>query len=96
MAAGFAHLGHEVIGVDKDAGLVAELQLGNLRVQEDGLPRLMAEGVAADRLRFTTSYEEKYPDVDFSTSPCRLLSLANCLRSFSDRDRSRAEERSHN
>lgn len=65
MASGFAHLGHRVIGVDRDPELVAELGRGILRVQEDGLPQLMADGVAAGRLRFTTSYEEAIPEVEF-------------------------------
>ncbi len=65
MAAGFAHLGHQVTGVDKDAELVDELGRGVLRVQEDGLPQLIAEGVAAERLRFTTDYEEAVPEAEF-------------------------------
>ncbi len=65
MAAGFAHLGHQVIGVDRNAELVAELDKGILRVQEDGLPQLIAEGVAAQRLDFTTAYEQAIPDAEF-------------------------------
>lgn len=65
MAGGFANLGHQVIGVDKDPGLIEELGHGVLRVHEDGLPQLIAEGVAADRLRFTTSYEEAIPEAEF-------------------------------
>jgi UDPglucose 6-dehydrogenase len=65
MAAGLAHMGHRVIGVDRDADLVADLGRGIVRVQEEGLPQLVAEGVAADRLRFTVSYEEAIPDAEF-------------------------------
>ncbi len=65
MAGGFARLGHSVIGLDKDSDLVDELKRGVLRVQEDGLPQLIAEGVAAERLRFTTAYEEAIPEAEF-------------------------------
>ena len=65
MAAGFAHLGHQVTGVDKNTELVDELGRGILRVQEDGLPQLIAEGVASERLMFTTDYERAIPDAEF-------------------------------
>ena len=44
---------------------MAELDRGILRVQEAGLPQLVAEGVAAGRLRFTTSYDEAVPAAEF-------------------------------
>ena len=47
------------------AQLVDGLGRGVLRVQEDGLPQLIAEGVAAERLRFTTEYEEGIPEAEF-------------------------------
>jgi UDPglucose 6-dehydrogenase len=65
MAAGFARLGHQVTGIDKDPELVADLDRGVLRVQEDGLPQLISEGVAAGWLRFTTAYEQAIPDAEF-------------------------------
>lgn len=65
MAAGFARLGHRVTGVDKNDELVGELDRGILRVQEEGLPQLVAEGVAAERLDFTTDYEQAIPDAEF-------------------------------
>lgn len=65
MAAGFAHLGHQVIGVDKNVELVEELGRGVLRVQEEGLPQLVAEGVVAERLHFTTTFEEAIPEAEF-------------------------------
>jgi UDPglucose 6-dehydrogenase len=65
MASGFAHLGHQVVGLDRDAALVDELHQGVLRVQEDGLPQLVAEGVAAGRLTFTTDYQQAIPQADF-------------------------------
>jgi UDPglucose 6-dehydrogenase len=65
MASGFAHLGHEVVGLDKDEECIAELGRGVLRVHEEGLPQLMAEGVASGRLRFTSSYEEAIPEAEF-------------------------------
>ena len=65
MAAGFAHLGHRVIGLDSDPDLVEGLRRGLLRVQEQGLPPLIAEGVASGRLSFTVSYDEAVPEAEF-------------------------------
>ena len=45
MAAGFARLGHQVIGLDRDAHVVEGLGRGVFRVQEEGLPELVADGL---------------------------------------------------
>lgn len=85
MAAGFAHLGHHVTGVDIDPDLVAEITRGELRVQEDGLPRLIAEGVAAERLAFTTAYDEAIPPADFiflAVDTPQMLGGASDLRNL--------------
>ena len=53
-AAALAHLGHDVVGIDIDAAKVERLRRGELPILEAGLDELVAEGVAAGRLRFTT------------------------------------------
>jgi UDPglucose 6-dehydrogenase len=47
-----AHLGHDVVCADIDAERVARLQKGEVPILEAGLPELLAEGLAARRLRF--------------------------------------------
>jgi UDPglucose 6-dehydrogenase len=57
-AACMAELGHEVVGVDVDAGKVAALAAGRVPFHEPGLAGMVARHTASGRLRFTTSYEE--------------------------------------
>src|SRR5690606_40925677 len=47
-----ASLGHRVVCSDVDAGKVAELSRGRVRLAEPGLAELVAEGLAAWRLSF--------------------------------------------
>jgi UDPglucose 6-dehydrogenase len=56
MAAGFAELGHDVVGIDRDEALVEELRAGTVRIRETGLPELVAKGLASGRLAFDTRY----------------------------------------
>jgi UDPglucose 6-dehydrogenase len=65
MAAGFAHLGHRVIGLDRDPALVEELERGDLRIHERDLPGIIAEGRESRRLTFTTSYSTAVADAEF-------------------------------
>jgi UDPglucose 6-dehydrogenase len=51
-AACLAHLGHDVDCIDVDRGRVERLRAGDLPVHESGLDELVAEGLAAHRLRF--------------------------------------------
>lgn len=51
-AACFAHLGHEVTCADADAALVAKLSSGAVHLAEPDLDRLVADALAAGRLRF--------------------------------------------
>lgn len=51
-AACLAHGGHEVVGLDDDPGLIADLRAGRLPLFEPGLDELTAAGVAAGRLHF--------------------------------------------
>ncbi|MER6572112.1 UDP-glucose/GDP-mannose dehydrogenase family protein [Streptomyces sp. NPDC001093] len=57
-AAGMAHLGHEVLGVELNADRVAQLNGGNAPIYEAGLPELLAKHTGSGQLRFTTSMEE--------------------------------------
>ena len=52
-AAGFAALGHDVVGYDIDEAKIATLESGGCPIYEPGLEELLAEGRAAGRLRFT-------------------------------------------
>lgn len=53
-AACLAHLGHSVTCVDVDAAKVDGLRRGVVPIAEPDLPELVAEGLAARRLRFAT------------------------------------------
>ncbi|ORB31530.1 UDP-glucose dehydrogenase family protein [Mycolicibacterium parafortuitum] len=66
-AAGMAELGHQVIGVDTDAGKVAKLAAGEVPFYEPGLPDMLRRNIEAGRLRFTTDYAEaaEFADVHF-------------------------------
>jgi UDPglucose 6-dehydrogenase len=66
-AAAMASLGFGVLGVDTDPGRVDRLNRGELPIYEPGLGELLRSGLAAGRLRFTTSYPEAvaFADVHF-------------------------------
>ncbi|WP_280489808.1 UDP-glucose dehydrogenase family protein [Nocardia carnea] len=49
-----AHLGHHVICVDNDEAKVERLRAGSVSIVEPGLPELVGEGLAEERLAFTT------------------------------------------
>jgi len=53
-AASFAADGHEVIGVDVNAGKVAAINSGKSPIVEPGLDDLLSRAVADERLRATT------------------------------------------
>ena len=66
-AACMAELGHDVLGVDVDAGKLAKLGAGEAPFYEPGLDEVLKSNVDAGRLRFTSSYEEaaEFADVHF-------------------------------
>jgi UDPglucose 6-dehydrogenase len=66
-AAGMAHLGHEVLGIELNAERVAQLNRGEAPIYEAGLPDLLAKHTGSGQLRFTTSMEEAadFADVHF-------------------------------
>jgi UDPglucose 6-dehydrogenase len=63
-AACLAKGGHRVVGLDPDAGAVADLQAGRPPLHEPGLPELTAEGLANGRLRFTADAAEALADAE--------------------------------
>lgn len=66
-AACMAELGHEVVGVDVDAGKIAKLEAGEVPFYEPGLAELVRRNIDAGRLSFGTSYEAAadFADVHF-------------------------------
>jgi UDPglucose 6-dehydrogenase len=67
-AACLAADGFDVLGLDIDADRVKRLSAGEVPIVEPGLDELLAAGLAAGRLRFTTSYDEaaEFGDVHFA------------------------------
>jgi UDPglucose 6-dehydrogenase len=57
-AAGMAELGHDVLGVDVDAGKIDRLAHGVAPFYEPGFPELLRANLDAGRLRFSTSLKE--------------------------------------
>ena len=66
-AACMASLGFDVLAVDTDSRKVDQLNAGRLPIYEPGLEELLHEGLAAGRVRFTTSYRHaaEFGDVHF-------------------------------
>ncbi len=59
-AACMATVGHEVVGIDSDAGKVAALAQGQAPFFEPGLPELLTEALATGRLRFTSDMAQAH------------------------------------
>ena len=57
-AAAMAELGHEVVGLDVDAGRIAALHAGHAPFHEPGFDDTLRRGLETGRLRFTTDYTE--------------------------------------
>src|SRR5256885_2708945 len=53
-AACFAHVGHEVLGVDDDAQKIELIERGEVPFHEPGLLDLVRDGLASGRLHVTT------------------------------------------
>jgi UDPglucose 6-dehydrogenase len=64
-AACFAHLGHEVIVSDISETRILMLQEGKCPIVEEGLPRLLSEGIANGKLQFTTDNDFAVSAADF-------------------------------
>jgi len=76
-AAAFAHLGHEVIGVDVDGEKVALINAGRAPIVEKDLERYIKEGVESGRLRATTDIEEAIRNSDITFVAVGTPSLPN-------------------
>ncbi len=61
----FADLGHNVVCLDIAQDKIDNLKRGVMPIYEPGLEELVMRNLAADRLSFTTNYEEAVPDADF-------------------------------
>ena len=64
-AACFADLGNKVVAIDFDQEKIAGLKKGKMPIYEPGLKELIDRNVEANRIRFTTSYEEGLKDAEF-------------------------------
>ncbi|MGC9347915.1 MAG: UDP-glucose dehydrogenase family protein [Anaerolineae bacterium] len=62
----FADLGNKVTCVDINEQRIANLNQGIMPIFEPGLEELVRRNVKANRLLFTTSYEEALADADFA------------------------------
>ncbi len=60
-----AHLGHEVVCLDIDERKVELLREGTVPILEDGLDRLVVEGLGTGKLSFTTSSAEALEGAEF-------------------------------
>jgi UDPglucose 6-dehydrogenase len=61
----FADLGNRIVALDIDAARIAGLARGEMPIYEPGLEELVERNVRADRLHFTTSYEEALRAAEF-------------------------------
>jgi len=61
----FADLGNRVVCVDIDEQKIETLRTGGVPIYEPGLTDVVRRNVAADRLHFTTSYEEGLREAEF-------------------------------
>ena len=64
-AAGFAHLGHQVIGLDAKPSLVEALSLGSSPFVEAGLEDLLRQGLESGSLSFTVDYGLALAEAEF-------------------------------
>lgn len=60
-----AHLGNSVVAVDVDESKVETLRHGEPTILEDGLPKLLQEGIESGRLTFSTDPAEAADGADF-------------------------------
>jgi UDPglucose 6-dehydrogenase len=60
----FAHFGHDVVCVDKDAGKIDRLRKGEMPIYEPGLDQLVEANVTAGRLSFGTDLAQAVHDAD--------------------------------
>jgi UDPglucose 6-dehydrogenase len=64
-AACFADLGNRVVALDIDEDRIKGLKKGVMPIYEPGLKELVERNAAADRLLFTTSYQDSLQEAEF-------------------------------
>jgi UDPglucose 6-dehydrogenase len=64
-AACFADLGNKVVALDIDEKKIAGLKAGKMPIYEPGLKELVDRNIEADRIRFTSSYQDGLKDAEF-------------------------------
>jgi len=64
VAACFARLDYEVVGIENDPAKVAQLRAGRIPFHEPGLQDLVTSGLRGDRLRFTPDYQDGVAHAD--------------------------------
>src|SRR5437762_3265012 len=62
----FADHGNEVVCLDIDEAKIERLRAGEMPIYEPGLAEMVERNVERGRLRFTTSYEDAFDEVDFA------------------------------
>ena len=60
----FAHFGHDVVCVDKDAGKIERLRKGEIPIFEPGLDKLVADNARSGRLSFSTQLGDAVGEAD--------------------------------
>jgi len=65
-AACFADLGNKVVALDVDREKIKGLKEGKMPIYEPGLKELVDRNVEADRIHFTSSFEEGLKDAEFA------------------------------
>ena len=83
----FADLGHSVVAVDKDPGVVARLRWGLPGLYEPGLEEMLIRNLEASRLTFTT-----HPEEAMSRSEMVFLCVGTPPRSDGSSDLMQVEE----
>ena len=64
-AACFSDLGNKVSALDIDESKIESLKRGEIPIYEPGLAELVRRNIEAERLTFTTSYQESLEDAEF-------------------------------
>src|SRR5690554_5280658 len=62
----FASLGHNVICADIDADKIERLRRGEIPILEDGLDRLVLEGIRSERLTFVVGAAKAAAQAEFA------------------------------
>jgi UDPglucose 6-dehydrogenase len=65
LAACFAEMGHNTVGVGSDHRVVADLSVGRAPVVEPELDDMLLRNIQAGRLKFTTSYADALVNAEF-------------------------------